>query len=227
MILAINSSTLQYGIAVLSEDGAVITEHLSSLDEKGFTGFMPAMDSMLIRSSVSFDDINSVAVAIGPGSFTGLRVGLSAAKGFACGLDIPVIGVSGTEALASQAETGDLKICSMITSRKGEVFSAFFTKDTGDQLTRLQDDMSFTLQHLADSIDGPHLLIGNDYGTQAGIFMNMPGNMVVPAPENEWVLKASSVGKLGLKRFHEGDFDNIRDIVPSYLRPPDVRPSSI
>lgn len=225
MILAINSSTLQYGIAILTEKGSVVTEHISPSGEKGFTGFMPVLDSLFVSSGFDRQDIKAVITAIGPGSFTGLRVGMATAKGLAHGLKIPIIGVSSTEALAFQVSSTDLKICSMITSRKDEVFYAVFQRDNKQQLIRLSDDTSIKLRLLTDSVKGPHLFIGNDYSAQADIIYEASGGMAVLAPAQMWCLKASSVGILGLKRFQNGDFDSIRDIIPSYLRPPDIRPN--
>ncbi len=224
MILAINSSTLQHGIAFIADDGSVISEYISPEEEKGFTGFMPALDALFVSSGIDRKEISAIAVAIGPGSFTGLRVGLSAAKGLAYGLNVPVIGISGTKALASQVSPAELKICSMITSRKGEVFYALFSQDDQGGLIRFNDDTSVNLRHLGESVKGPSIFIGNDYLAQAGIIKEVLGDRAELAPANAWCLKASSVGMLGLKRFRKGDFDNIRDIAPSYLQPPDIRP---
>jgi tRNA threonylcarbamoyladenosine biosynthesis protein TsaB len=225
MILAINSSTFRYGIAILTEKGSVITEHISPSGEQGFTGFMPFLDSLFVTSGIDCRDIKAVIVAIGPGSFTGLRVGLSAAKGLAHGLDIPIIGVSSTEALATQISSTKMKICSMITSRKDEVFYAVFYRDENHLLIRLHDDTSIKLRQLAGSVKSPQLFIGNNYRAQVDIIKELSGDIAAFAPEDIWCLKPSSIGILGLRRFQKGDFDDIRDIVPSYLRPPDIRPN--
>lgn len=226
MILAINSSTLRYGIAILTEKGSVITEYISPHEEKGFTGFMPVLDSLFVTSGIDHRNIKAVIAAIGPGSFTGLRVGISAAKGLAYGLKIPIIGVSSTEALASQVHSTHLKICSIITSRRDEVFYAVFYRDSNQELIRLHDDASIKIRELTGSVKGHHIFIGNDYGSQAGIIKGLSGDVALLAPANIWRLKPSSVGMLGIRRFRNGDFDNIRDIIPTYLRPPDIRPNA-
>lgn len=225
MILAINSSTLQYGIALVSEKGSLISEYLSPREEKGFTGFMPALNALADSSNILMSDIKAIAVAIGPGSFTGLRVGLSAAKGFACGLDIPIMGISGTEALAFQTAPSSLPVCSMIASRKGEVFYAIFTRDRENRLTRHDDDRSVKIGSICAIVKGPHLFIGSDYATQAEIIRDLLNDSSKLALEEAWCLRASSVGFLGLQRFKSGDFDDIREIVPGYISPPDIRPN--
>jgi tRNA threonylcarbamoyladenosine biosynthesis protein TsaB len=90
MILALNTSTVQYSMALLEENGAVHAEYFITPGPKSFKGFMPALDDLLARSLQRVDHLESIIVATGPGSFTGLRVGLSAAKGFCQGLNIPI-----------------------------------------------------------------------------------------------------------------------------------------
>jgi tRNA threonylcarbamoyl adenosine modification protein YeaZ len=101
MILAINSSTAQYSIALIKLDGIIAAEYMVIPKGNTFTGFIPAID--MLFSSTGFDpsNIKAVAAAKGPGSFTGLRVGLSAAKGIAYSRGIPLIAVSSLDAIAS------------------------------------------------------------------------------------------------------------------------------
>lgn len=224
MILAINSSTLQYSIAILSEEGITIAEHLLMPDANGFTGFMPAADLLLKSSGTEPGDIKCVAVATGPGSFTGLRVGLSAAKGMAYSLGIPIIGISGIEALAAGFLYYEKDIFSMVTSRRDEVFYGLFQRN-GENLERISEDRSIRLTDVSGLIREPTIIIGNDYVKQKSVICK-PGNRNITfAPKEQWILRASAVGALGLKRFSDDDFDDIRDMVPRYLRPPDIRPS--
>lgn len=223
MILAINSSTLQYSIALMSEAGILIAEYILLPSGSGFTGFMPAMDSLFKSSRTVPDDIKCIAVATGPGSFTGLRVGLSAAKGMAYSLDIPVVGISGIEALAAGISNTQFYICSMVTSRRDEVFFALFKQDNG-ALIRKTEDKSLKLKEIGTIIKEPTIIIGNDYKKQKSIISEAGSEYAIYARKEQWNLRASSVGALGLRRFHSGDFDDIRDMVPRYLRPPDIRP---
>jgi len=222
MILAVNSSTKQYSIALMSDAGILIAEFLLLPAGSSFTGFMPAMDSLFESSGTTPNDIRCITVATGPGSFTGLRVGLSAAKGMAYSLNIPVIGISGTEALAAGISQTELDICSMVTSRRDEVFLALFKQDNG-ALVRKSEDKSIKLKEIGTVIKEPAIVIGNDYMKQKSIIDESGSHNINYAPKEQWVLRASSVGALGLKRFHGGDFDDIRDMVPRYLRPPDIR----
>ncbi|MFC1840761.1 tRNA (adenosine(37)-N6)-threonylcarbamoyltransferase complex dimerization subunit type 1 TsaB [Thermodesulfobacteriota bacterium] len=224
MILAINSSTFQYSIALLSEEGITIAEYLILPDPNGFTGFMPAMDLLLKSSGTEPEGIKCVAVVTGPGSFTGLRVGLSAAKGMAYSLNIPVIGISGIEALAAGLSHTEMDILSMVTSRRDEVFYGLFQRNR-EKLDRKSEDRSIRLKDISDLIKEPTIIIGNDYMKQESVIGESGNHNITYAPKEQWILRGSSVGALGLKRFHNGDFDDIRDMVPRYLRPPDIRSS--
>ena len=101
MILAVNTSTFQYSLALMNRDGEILAECLISGPSNNFTGFMPALHSILLSSGSAVRDIKGIIVATGPGSFTGLRVGLAMSKGLAQGLHVGIIGVSSLEAMGS------------------------------------------------------------------------------------------------------------------------------
>ncbi len=133
MILSINTSTMQFALALLAEDGTLLTEYLMPGGKGHFGSLMPVLDFMLNSSKSNIRDLKCISVAIGPGSFTGLRVGISLAKGLCHGLCVPAIGISSLEAMASQIPYADFPVVPVITSRKGEAFTAQFI--WGDQAT--------------------------------------------------------------------------------------------
>lgn len=225
MILSVNSSTLQYSITFMTEQGVVIAEHMVTPKGNTFRGFMPVLDFLLRCSGLESGDISGVIVATGPGSFTGLRVGLSSVKGIAYGLKVPVIGVSSIEALAYQLRCTEFRICAMISSRRNEVFYAFFNRGSDSNLVRQSEDKNLKIKDIAEIINVPTIVIGNDYAKQGALIMKAGNENIIAAPREQWSLRASSVGALGLIRFHNNDFDDIMDLVPEYLRPPDIRPS--
>jgi tRNA threonylcarbamoyladenosine biosynthesis protein TsaB len=225
MILAINTSTTQFSLALVRVTGEVLAEYLISPSEKNFKTFMPAVDSIFDACGKESGELKAVAVASGPGSFTGLRVGLSMAKGIAQGLGIPVIGVSSLEAMANQMPFMKHPLCTLMSSRKGEVIFALFRWDDSKGMTRITEDQSVTFRHLAGSITGPTYFIGNNFTAQEPPVKELFGDNALIAPPHLWGLRASSVAAIGLKRFAANDFDSITDLVPEYLRPPDIRPS--
>ncbi|MBN1847291.1 MAG: tRNA (adenosine(37)-N6)-threonylcarbamoyltransferase complex dimerization subunit type 1 TsaB [Deltaproteobacteria bacterium] len=225
MIFAVNTTTDQFGLAIMDEKGLVRAEFLISSSEKNYTAFVPAVHSLLESSKMDVQDIQAIIVATGPGSFTGLRVGLSMTKGMAHGLGIPMIGVSSLEAMVHQVTYTALPICPLLTSRRGEVFFALFKMDPDREIHRLQEDRSIKLEDMASVIHEPTLFIGNDFSKQGEPVRGILQDVAVLAPAQLWNLKASSVGAAGLKRFLAQDFDDLWDLVPFYLHPPDIRPN--
>lgn len=225
MILAINTSTLQFSLAVLNEQGTILVEHLISPGAKYFRGFMPTIHSLLTSSKVNIKDIRTIVVAMGPGSFTGLRVGLSVAKGMAQGLKVPLVGVSSLEAMASQLPYTDYRMCPVIDSRKGELFLALFNWRDDGRVARISEDTSMKTEDLPSVIDKETVFLGNDFIDQGELIKKLLGEKALLAPPYLWNLRASAVGTLGLRRFQDQDFDDLQDLVPSYIRHPDIRPN--
>jgi tRNA threonylcarbamoyladenosine biosynthesis protein TsaB len=225
MILALNTSTAQFGIAVMDEQGTVLAESLISPRDDNFKNFMPSMESLLESSKIKMDDLKAIIASTGPGSFTGLRVGLSVAKGMAQGLQIPIIGVSCLESLANQLPYSVYPIAAILTSRKGEVFLARFQWDDNKGFIRLSEDRSFKIEALASVIHAPTIFIGNDFISHGSAIKKMLGNNALLAPSHLWNLKASCAGALGLERFHKKAYDDIQELIPYYIMPPDIRPT--
>ena len=227
MMLAINTSTVQFSTALLKEDGSVVAEYFMSPGSKNLISFMPAIHSIMTASESKIHDIKVFIVATGPGSFTGLRVGLSAAKGMAQGLQIPVIGVPSLEAMAYQLSFTKHPVCSIIDSRKGEVFTALFKWSDEHKMIRLKEDICLPIGDLPTIIDGTTIFLGNNFKTQGYVLEEILGPRAILAPAHLWNLKASAVGNLGLKRFLKHDVDDLQELVPSYLRPHDIRPNPL
>jgi tRNA threonylcarbamoyladenosine biosynthesis protein TsaB len=225
MILAINTSTTQFSLALVRVNGEVLAEYLVSPGEKNFKAFMPAVYSIMDACGKDAKGLKAVVVARGPGSFTGLRVGLSTAKGVAQGLGIPIIGVGSLEAMANQLPFMKQPLCALMSSRKGEIIFALFRWDGKDGMIRDSEDRSVSFKDLSDAVQGPACFIGNNYSAQYPIIRDAIGDRAMIAPPHLWALRGSSVAALGLKRFISGDFDDITDLVPEYLSPPDIRPS--
>ncbi len=223
MILALNTSTRQCSIALLGMDHTVISENLMSEGKGHFDGLMPAVDMLLTGSGFKQKDIKCVAVATGPGSFTGLRVGLSLAKGFCQALHIPVIGISSLRALAFQLPFTPHPIAPVLSSRKGEVFTALFFWNRENELQRKEKDNCFKLDALPSLFTETTVFIGNDFLNQGNLLKEWVGSHARIAPPQCWQLKASSVGALALARFDAGDTDDPSTLIPRYYRPPDIR----
>jgi tRNA threonylcarbamoyladenosine biosynthesis protein TsaB len=222
MILAINTSTLQFGLALLGDDGSILADHLTAGDALHFGGVMPTLDFLFHSMKADAHDLQAIVVAKGPGSYTGLRVGFSIAKGLSFGLNIPMIGISSLEAMARQVPYSTIPIRPILSSRRGEVFVTRFTWEK-DRLLRKEEDSSQRFEDLPSLLEGPSLFIGNDLPLQGTRLKSLFGERVLLAPAELWNLRAASVGALGVKRFQQKDFDDPLELVPLYLRAPDIR----
>jgi len=207
-------------------DGELHAECILSTPHKHFGELFPTLDFLLDSSQKSLADIRAVAVATGPGSFTGLRVGFSMAKGICHGLHLPLIGISTLEALANQLPCPDLPVTSMVDSRRGEVFVARFLWDAPSRgMNRVMEDRCVKFEDLPRMCGEATVLIGNNFSKQAPILHKILGNKVFFAPEDKWHVRAATIGILGLQRFKRGEADILEHLSPQYFRPPDIRPN--
>jgi tRNA threonylcarbamoyladenosine biosynthesis protein TsaB len=222
IILSLNTSTKQYSLAVLRNE-TVLGEYLLSSGSSHFRDLMPCLHDLLEKTTLTPGQLEGVTVAIGPGSFTGVRVGLTIAKGISQGLGIPIVGVPTLLALASQIPYAKEDICPLVTSRKGEVFAALFRRDPDNHLTRIEEDASLKVVDLPVLIKRKTIIIGNDFTAQGPLVKQYAGINALLAPPNLWNLRASSIGALALQRLEKGNSDSVSELVPIYLRGADIR----
>ena len=221
-ILAINTATAPFSTALVREDGALIAEVLLTSPSRGFGLFMPTLHQMLSSVKVDLRDLKAMAVVKGPGSFTGLRVGLAAAKGICRGLGIPAVAVSSLEALAAQCPVMPHPICTLIDSRRGEFFTAFFRALPGGEMLVVKEETCLNLKGVADILEEKTFFLGNDYPRQGALLRKALGEKALLAPAPLWNLRASAVAVRGLLRAEKYGFDDLKSLAPSYIRPPDI-----
>ena len=225
MFLAINTSTRQYSLALLDKQGYLWGEFTVRPSEKNFSRFMVGFDHLLSSLDIDPQALEAVIVVQGPGSYTGLRVGMATAKAICQGLHIPIIGVSSLETMANQLPQASFPICAILDSRKGEVFAAVYKWQRPEGLVPLTGERTVRISELPALIEGPTLFIGDNFPSQASHVAHEIGQEAILVSPFLWCLKASSAGMLGLSKFEKGQGDNLRDLTPSYLRPPDIRPN--
>lgn len=221
-LLSINTSTKQYSVAVM-KDEIVLGEYTLPSGPSHFSNLMPSIDDLLVKVGLEPHNIEGLIVALGPGSFTGIRIGLSVVKGLSQCLDIPIIGVPTLAAMASQLPYLSEDICPLVTSRKGEVFTALFRWSANGHLLRCKEDTCLKINDLGSIIEKETIFIGNDFNNQGPTLKQQFGGKKILAPANLWNLKASSLGILGLKELKKRGSDNLDELVPIYLREADIR----
>ena len=162
LILAFETSAKAASVALI-EGEKLLAE---SYQNTGMTHSQPLMvmaEDMLKQCDKTSNDVDAVAVAEGPGSFTGVRIGVAAAKGFAWGRQIPCYGVSTLEAMAESLGIYEGFICPVMDARRSQVYNALFAADCG-KLTRIREDRAISLQDLGEDVKNlnkPVFLVGD------------------------------------------------------------------
>jgi tRNA threonylcarbamoyladenosine biosynthesis protein TsaB len=215
MILALESSAKPASVAVYN-DGKLLGQYFQNSEFSHSRTLLAMAESLLKNLSLKPSDIGLVAVAHGPGSFTGVRIGVSAAKGLTLGLDIPVCGVSTLEAIAYQTLNPDIIICPVMDARREQVYNAFFEWENGS-LIRLCDDRAISLEDLAvelRELAKPCLLVG-DGATISYDYLSQEGIQCKIAPE---LLRYQTAYGVALAALHTEPI-SAAALEPNYLRP--------
>jgi len=168
LILAFESSAKPASVAVLeafenSCEHKLLGQYFQNNGFSHSKTLLAMAESLLKNLDLKPTDIGLVAVAKGPGSFTGIRIGVSAAKGLAWGLDIPICGISTLEAMARQTRLDNVIICPVMDARRSQVYNALF-KWHGNKLERLCDDRAISIDDLRSDLkcyDKPFMLVGD------------------------------------------------------------------
>ena len=218
-ILALETSAKAVSAAV-SEDGKILC---SGYQDTGLTHsrtLMPIVEHILKNAGLTVADMDAIAVAAGPGSFTGIRIGVAAAKGLAFAADKPAVGVSTLAAMARNVAFCDgLVVCAM-DARRQQVYNALFQAKDG-QLTRLTPDRAISLEELAAELANdprPKTVVGDGarlcfaHLTEAGISCRL-------APAHLVMQNAMSVALEAEAMAAEGNLVSAQALEPVYLRP--------
>ena len=162
LTLAFETSAKAASVA-LTQDGRLLAESYQNTGLTHSQTLMVMAEDVLKSSGKTVADVTAVAVAEGPGSFTGVRIGVAAAKGFAWGAELPCYGVSTLEAMAVSLGIWQGYVCPCMDARRGQVYNALFYVNKGE-LQRISEDRAISLQELAEeltSLDQPVFLVGD------------------------------------------------------------------
>jgi tRNA threonylcarbamoyl adenosine modification protein YeaZ len=218
-LLAIETATPAQSVALV-EDGRLLAE--LSYEAQGNRGgvLLPTVDQVLKKAGVAARDLDVVAVSVGPGSFTGLRVGLATAKGLALGAGARLVGVPTLEALAEGYASADATICALLDAYRGEVYMALFRRN-GNALERLSPDAVLAPGAVASAlavVEGPVHLIGNGAARYREPLEAALGRRVCVSDESlRAAPTAAVVARLGIRQFAGGNKPD-EEVALIYLR---------
>jgi len=214
VILAVETATLATSVALLR--GEVLVAEWTELDPRPHSErLLPAVDALLRGAGVALADVEGFAVSIGPGSFTGLRIGIATVKGLAFGSGRPVAAVPTLEALALGARDGSGPVVALLDARRGEVYAAIFDA-TG---AALGPDAVLTPDALAARLPpGTRVVAGEGAEPAAAALAARLGEKVRVLPPPAGLARAFPVGLLGARAFARGEGVEAALVAARYVR---------
>ena len=217
-ILAFETSAKAASVALL-EGQTLLGESYQNTGLTHSQTLMVMAEDLLKQCGKEPSDVEAVAVAEGPGSFTGVRIGMAAAKGFAWGADIPCYGVSTLEAMAETLGIWQGYVCACMDARRNQVYNAVFSVEQGI-IRRCSEDRAISLGELGTelkTLDGPIFLVGDGSRLTCRVLSPEVPGLVLP-PEHRMHQRAVGVGLLAAKKQAAGRPGDGRALVPNYLR---------
>ena len=220
MLLAIDTSTRHAGVALWNDGSPVMSTSWYSM-RNHTEELMPTIQHILGRTDTRLEQLDAIAVALGPGGFSALRVGISAAKGLALPLKLPLVGVGTLEAEAYPYASTGLPICALLDSRRGEVATATFQKSRG-RWCKLREGGILPLDQLIESISRRTLFCGEGVRVYAERLGRALGRKGVVMGFHNPASRLGALCALAEERHKRGYRDGFEPIQPLYLRPPSI-----
>ena len=209
-VLAVETSSLAGGVALL--DGPrLVAEYLLDVSVTHSERLMSAVDRVLADARWTPRELTGLAVAVGPGSFTGLRIAVSTVKGLALALGLPIAAVPTLDAMAAALPWAALPVCPVLDARKGEVYASLHRWD-GAAMRREWEPQALAPEALAARLTEPTLVVGDGARHVAS-----PHARTLGAPPR--LPSPACVGALGLERLRRGETVTAAALAPFYLRP--------
>ncbi|MBW2038286.1 MAG: tRNA (adenosine(37)-N6)-threonylcarbamoyltransferase complex dimerization subunit type 1 TsaB [Deltaproteobacteria bacterium] len=222
MILGIDTSTSCGSLGLIDGD-QVVAEYNLNREETHSARLIPSIQVLLKGAKLDIKDVDGLAVSLGPGSFTGLRVGLSTVKGLALAAEKPVVGVPTLDALAHNLPFTPYLICPFLDARRGEVYTALYKDEGGGRVKRLTPYQVLSPSIMLEEIPPKEtIFLGDGVRVYGELIKERLGERAFFAPPHLRFLRGTMVAELGLQRIMEGERDDISSLVPIYVRPSDA-----
>ena len=219
-ILALDSSATAASVAIV-EGESIIGQFFINTKLTHSQTLMPMIQSLLDCTCTKIEDIDLFAVCVGPGSFTGIRIGVSAVKGIAMALNKPCVGVSTLDAMSYNLMGSDCIVCAVMDARCNQVYTATYDIKEGN-INKLNKDCAISIDELGNNLkafdkkiifigDGAELCYNKMYQKCPNIYL---------AVEHLRYQNAVGVAYAGLKLYNQGKSISAAELMPVYLRPP-------
>ena len=219
MLILAFETTAKAGSVALLEDGKLLAESYQNTGLTHSQTLMVMAEDMLKAAGKTMAEVSAVAVAEGPGSFTGVRIGVAAAKGLAWGGELPCYGVSTLEAMALTLGVYQGYVCGTMDARRSQVYNALFYVNRGE-MTRITEDRAIALSDLAEELkvlNEPVFLVGDGSTLTYNTLKDTVPALVLP-PEHRMHQRASGVALAAAAKIAAGCSGDGAALSPNYLR---------
>lgn len=225
--LGIDTTTLSCSVALLQDD-TLLAEATLNIKKTHSERLMPLLDHLFKESGIEHEAIAAIAVAAGPGSFTGLRIGVSTARALAQGLGIPGVAVCTLDALAETIPVPDALICPLLDARRSQVYTALYRRSQKPpyQLITLLEPTAIALADLVSAIASyaePVVFLGEGLNSYAAdLEKSLPADKMIIPPAPFRVCRASLVALAGRRLLESNPKASYLEVLPIYLRLPEA-----
>lgn len=218
LTLAIETSTEIGGVCLYESSKGILGEMRLGRQKRHSATLMPAISYILKTTNTMLSDIDFFTVSIGPGSFTGLRVGLSTVKGLCYSTGKPLVAMSSLEAFSHQFMLFEGLICPLFDAKKNEVYGAVFFSD-GSEIKRLSDDMVCHIDRILHQLDKKTLFAGTGAERYRRHIVEVLKKHAVFAPPSIMHPLASTLAIAAIRMAEKGKFTDPVTLIPRYIRP--------
>lgn len=219
VILALETATMCGSVALVSE-GMCLAEFSLHTGETHSRRLLAGIAWLLKETGIDWPAIDAVAVSLGPGSFTGLRIGLATAKGLAMAGETKLIGIATLDGLAAQIIADqDTLVCPVLDARKKEVYCSFYRCNDQGVPRSLEEYQVIGPAALCDRIKEPVILLGDGAELYGDLFEKELAGLLKVVPPGIYYPRAATIGFLALDKWQKKEFLNPADSEPIYIRP--------
>jgi tRNA threonylcarbamoyladenosine biosynthesis protein TsaB len=220
--LAFDTSSKTVAVALLRDD-VIIYDAIINIDLNHSEVLLSAIDYACLQTRIKISEIDLFACIIGPGSFTGLRIGVSTLKGLMLATGKPAVGISSLAALALNVGKSSKIICSAMDAGRGQVYIAFYRYNENGLLDQIGTDKAVDPLEIIHHPEQEIIFVGDGAIKYADIISNPKTNKINIASSAQQYIRASSVAILGREKYNRNELLNAETFVPLYLRSADAR----
>ena len=221
LLLGIDTSTF-FGSIALTESDKVIAEQNINLKTTHSERLLPGINRLLQETGLTLKQVNAIASTVGPGSFTGLRIGLSTAKAMAVAADKPLVGISTLDVLAAGAFACQRLICTVLDARRGELYTALYRHDQHGDIMRESDYLNLRPEKILEMIHEPVLFVGDGVTVYGDLLRQHCSHKATLAPMEFNYPRASTLCRLAVSNLSANKLPAAGDLKALYIRPSDA-----